>query len=211
MPRELPAGGLSAGDTLQRVGEDPATQPPRGEGRQAIVAAAIRVVAERGFEGLTYREVGKRAGATHGLISYHFGTREALIREVAVETGRRAVASVSMLDAGGGVRDFACNLPESADDEIETHFFRYELALEARRRPEVADVMRDLYEEYYLRTFQVLRALDLSSLDPDLVRVVFSALDGLVIQQVIYGDPQQTREALTELHHLLGGLGARGG
>lgn len=193
------------------MSEDPAAQPPRGEGRQAIVEAAVRVVAERGFEGLTYRAIGKRAGATHGLISYHFGTREALIRDVAVESGRRAVASVSMLTPGGGVRDFASKLPESADEELELHLFQYEMALQARRRPELADVVRELYEEYYVRTSEALCSLDLSYLDVDVVRLVFSALDGLVIQQVIYGDPEQTRESLAELHELLSVLGARGG
>lgn len=190
----------------ERVTEVRRTQLARGAGRRAIIAAAVSVVAERGFEGLTYRAVGERAHATHGLISYHFGTREALIQEVALESGRQAVASVSLLKEGGTLRDFACKLPESVEQELDNHLFQYELALQARRRPELAAIMRERYEEYYASTDDALKTLALSGLNVDLVRLVFSAIDGLAIQQLIHGDPQQTRAALDELHDLLAGL-----
>lgn len=191
------------------VAEVRRSQLARGAGRQAIIAAAVSVVAERGFEGLTYRTVGDRARATHGLISYHFGTREALIRAVALESGRRAVASVSLLKEDGTLQDLACKLPESVDEELDNHLFQYELALQARRRPELAPIMRERYEEYYASTADALRALDLTGLNVDLVRLVFSAIDGLAIQQLIHADPEQTREALAELHDLLAGLASR--
>ncbi len=62
---------------------------PYGEGRAALLAAVVRIVAERGLRNLTYRAVAKEAGVTHGLVTHHFGTRDALIHaalEYSLET-----------------------------------------------------------------------------------------------------------------------------
>jgi AcrR family transcriptional regulator len=60
------------------------TQPTldsSGETREAILIAALREFAEKGFEGATTRDIVTRAGVNHGLIRYHFGSKEKLWRE----------------------------------------------------------------------------------------------------------------------------------
>lgn len=49
--------------------------------RARLVDAALEVFAERGFEGARTRDIATRAGENLGLISYYFGTKEALWRE----------------------------------------------------------------------------------------------------------------------------------
>ncbi|WP_416979825.1 TetR family transcriptional regulator [Streptomyces sp. T028] len=44
-----------------------------GEGRDALLIAAVRVVARDGLRKLTYRAVAAEAGVTHGLVAHHFG------------------------------------------------------------------------------------------------------------------------------------------
>jgi DNA-binding transcriptional regulator YbjK len=44
----------------------------------AILAAARSVLAERGYERATIREIARRAGVTHGLVVMHFATKEQL-------------------------------------------------------------------------------------------------------------------------------------
>jgi TetR/AcrR family transcriptional regulator len=46
--------------------------------REKILAAALAVFAERGFEGARTREIADRAGANLGLLTYYFGGKEAL-------------------------------------------------------------------------------------------------------------------------------------
>ncbi len=68
----------------------PQREAPRyGEGRSALLAAAVHVGATRGLRHLTYRSVAAEAGVAPGLVAHHFGTRDALIEE-ALERRRKA-------------------------------------------------------------------------------------------------------------------------
>jgi AcrR family transcriptional regulator len=59
-----------------------------GDGREALLTAAVRVVARKGIRHLTYRALARQAGVTHGLVTYHFGSRDALIRAALQCTAR---------------------------------------------------------------------------------------------------------------------------
>lgn len=53
---------------------------PRGARRQLqILEAALRVIAERGVAGLTFRAVAEDAGVGLGVVTYHFPNRRALL------------------------------------------------------------------------------------------------------------------------------------
>src|SRR5690349_24381102 len=83
-----------------------------GEGREALLKAAVRVVARGGLRRLTYRAVAEEAGVTHGLVVHHFGSRDALI-EAPLEHTIRTSLSTSALEPGTGqVADFAAGVPE---------------------------------------------------------------------------------------------------
>lgn len=56
--------------------------PKRKPAREAIVTAAIRHFAERGFSGTSLREILRDAGANVAAAHYHFGSKEELYREV---------------------------------------------------------------------------------------------------------------------------------
>ncbi len=47
-----------------------------------IVAAALEVFAEVGFDGASLRDIAARAGSTHGLIRHYFGSKEGVWRAV---------------------------------------------------------------------------------------------------------------------------------
>ncbi|ONI78546.1 hypothetical protein BWI15_01375 [Kribbella sp. ALI-6-A] len=48
--------------------------------REAILDAALRTFAERGFEYATVREIAERAGVAHSSVLRHFGSKEQLFR-----------------------------------------------------------------------------------------------------------------------------------
>ena len=96
-------------------------------------------------------------------------------------------------------------------EDLDAHLFQYELSLQARRRPELAREMRSLYEDYYDLTRQALEKVGIADPDEDLVRFVFAAMDGLVIRQIVDGDPDATEAAVAELRRMLAGLGAGDG
>ena len=55
---------------------------PAGEGtRERILATALELFSQAGFDGATTRELAARAGVNLGLIKYYFGTKERLWRD----------------------------------------------------------------------------------------------------------------------------------
>jgi AcrR family transcriptional regulator len=76
---------------------DPATTDGRraagAETRRRLVAAAADLLAEHGEPGVTLRAISKAADANSAAVQYHFGSREALIREVVTDAARQVVTA----------------------------------------------------------------------------------------------------------------------
>ncbi|MFD5856860.1 TetR/AcrR family transcriptional regulator [Streptomyces chartreusis] len=93
-----------------------ADKPPRRrrrdpEGhRAAIIEAARHTFAERGYARTTLREIARRAGVTHGLITRHFASKERLF--LAAVPGNRDLEQVAAGD------------PETLPDRIAEAFVR---------------------------------------------------------------------------------------
>lgn len=77
--------------------------------RQRLRAAALELIPELGWEGVSTRAIARRAGVAPGLIHYHFASVPALLREAAVE---HLAEAVRMLD---GVDDPLLLVTESLD------------------------------------------------------------------------------------------------
>lgn len=186
-----------------------AERPPHNEGRDALLDATERVIAKHGFRGLTYRRVAAEAGLTHGLVTYHFGTLDALVHAALERASRHAVQAARVESDSGRLEDFAADLPRLAAEEPDAQAFQFELALEARRRPELSDDVRTQYDEFFAVT---ARALDRMGIEPDpmLARLVFAALDGIMLQQLVLEDDGRGEELVGELQRVLAALGARG-
>ncbi|PJE97866.1 TetR family transcriptional regulator [Streptomyces carminius] len=112
---------------------------------ELIADTAIGLLAERGLRGLTHRAVDEAAGLPQGSTSNHARTREALL-ELTVR--RLAVREASVLEprrtpVPGGSGDPAGALAEALARTLHRYLThhrhltvaRYELALEATRRP----------------------------------------------------------------------------
>jgi TetR/AcrR family transcriptional repressor of bet genes len=63
----------------------PVSPPPRTQSRDArrlqVIEATIRSLAERGFSRTTVTDVAARAGISHGLVLFHFRSKENLLAE----------------------------------------------------------------------------------------------------------------------------------
>ncbi|MGW0818213.1 TetR/AcrR family transcriptional regulator [Streptomyces viridiviolaceus] len=116
-----------------------------GASRTDLVAdAALSLLAERGMRGLTHRAVDEAAGLPQGSTSNLARTRQALL-ELAVrrlaEREARVLALHEMPDPSGGldalVDALALATYRALTHNRELTLARYELALEATRRPEL--------------------------------------------------------------------------
>ncbi|MFD7876375.1 TetR/AcrR family transcriptional regulator [Streptomyces sp. NPDC059766] len=187
--------------------DSPARRPRKrlhyGEGRTALLNAAVRVVAEGGLRKLTYRAVAEEAGVTHGLVVHHFGSRDALIEETLAHTIRTSLNTSALEPGTGRIADFSAELSDMVEADPGIQAFQYELLLEARRRPELLPQIRTLYDEYFRATRRELDRILPDDAGPALSRLVFAALDGLVLHQLVLGEPEVTDAALEELRALL--------
>lgn len=177
-------------------------RPGYGEGKQALLDAAVRVVAQRGLRGLTYRAVAAEAGVTQGLVAHHFGSRQTLIREAVRSAGIESIGSTLAVERNPDLATYVEGLQQFLAETVELQAFQYEIALEARRDAELADDVTALYDAYLEATRQSLEAVGIEA-DDVFVRLVFAALDGLSFQQLVYGDDARTDEGVAALRELL--------
>ena len=187
----------------------PSPKPRRGEGREALLRAVLRAVAKYGFAGLTYRAVAAEAGVTHGLVSYHFGSLDAMISEALVLAADEAIRDSRVTVSSGELSAFAERVSTLVSEHPDAQSYQFELTFEARRRPELASQVRALYENYYSVTERSLVELGIDR-DQALTRLVFAALDGLVLQQLIFGDAHATDASIERLQELLALLARTG-
>jgi AcrR family transcriptional regulator len=181
----------------------PGEKPRYGEGRRALLDAVIRVVARHGLRGLTNRAVGKEAGVTHALVAHHFGSRDAMIREALELSARESIDVSSLEPETGKLEDLAGNLGAFVDANVEETVFQYELLLEARRRPELVDELRHVYDTYKEAAHRELVRAGFDPEDRRLSELVFAALDGLALQQIVFGGAQDTDAVVERLRELL--------
>lgn len=124
--------------TMPRPKTPPPLPPDR---RQALVAAAYRQIAERGFEGLRTREVAAAVGINVATLHYYFPTKETLIADVLTHAMQRFRST--MPGAGAGVdqlRNHFAGIRRLAHDEPELFAVMGELALRSTRDPAIREI-----------------------------------------------------------------------
>jgi AcrR family transcriptional regulator len=75
----------------------PDTGPRRDSRRAEILDAFTRAVAERGYDGTNFGDLAAELGISKGTIVHHFGTKDALLRELHEGYMRRRLAEVRLV------------------------------------------------------------------------------------------------------------------
>ena len=181
--------------------------------KERIIAAASKVLAEKGYEATTLREISREAQAAPGLVHYYFGGKDELLVEVLQAAGRRFHQRMEHLAQHApddrSLEAVLTQLRERVDLEPEVYRLRYEsfsLGLHnsvikprvrerlAQRRNEIGSVMAKVFDNSE-RTDGAKR----SSLDPTILgALLLSIFDGLALQKIM--DPTFDLEAA---YHLL--------
>ena len=181
--------------------------------KERIIAAASKVLAEKGYEATTLREISREAQAAPGLVHYYFGGKDELLVEVLQAAGRRfhqrMERLVQQVPAEQSLEAFLTQLHERVELEPEVYRLRYEsfsLGLHnplieprvrerlAQRRDELGSVIAKVLENS-----EGTESAQRSSLDPTLLAaLLLSIFDGLALQKIM--DPTFDLEAA---YHLL--------
>ncbi|GAB3164052.1 TetR/AcrR family transcriptional regulator [Microbispora hainanensis] len=190
--------------------------------RAVVVAdAAIAILAERGMRGLTHRAVDEAAGLPPGSTSNHARTRAALLeltlarlteREEAVFAAAMAPAGDMPAGAGEAARLadlLARTMYAAITVHRETTIARYELALEATRRPE----LRKTYDEVGRRIREQVVAALAAAGSPDPVRhgrQMVAYIEGLLFDAIVGAGEVPTLDELgAAFRELLGVVSGR--
>lgn len=143
------------------------------ESREKLLAAAMELIGERGYQGTTLADIGRRAGVSRGLVTYHFGTKEACIREVlhrirtnarffteVEQSGKKGLAALDQLLAGY-LRGYLARLPGAR-----AHFVA--MVESFTSTPELHDLMRQHDESFRSSVAAILdQAKDFSEVPED--------------------------------------------
>jgi DNA-binding transcriptional regulator YbjK len=166
--------------------------------RQTDIAdAAIATLARDGMRGLTHRAVDRAARLPEGSVSYYFRTRQALLQATVERLAERDVADVPALPQHDldAFADVAAELLESwLTTGRQRQLARYELALEATRRPELRKVL--VAAGAGLRAMIAERFAAAGVSQPEDRAQVFAALlDGLIFDQIAGAGTRQLTAA----------------
>lgn len=170
--------------------------------QEALIRATIRVIARQGLRGMTLRAVAAEAQLSHGLIRFHFGSRDALIEATMDYAARHSLAGATAASTDADdLTEIGSHLRDVAEDSEETLAFQLEMIAEARRRPELLPLAQRMIADYEQAVNAQLRAHRFD--DPDLVILVAAAMDGLVQRQAVTGDGDATERAMESLRSIL--------
>lgn len=134
---------------------------------QVIKQVAMRLFAEKGVDGVSVREIAAEAGQkNHGAVGYHFGSKEALVRELvmdgAIELERLRNDALDQLEAEGGDASLidvleALILPATAlEDE---YYLRFVTIFGMTHRDMLLDAIDPAWNRAYGRCLDHLRRL----------------------------------------------------
>jgi AcrR family transcriptional regulator len=120
--------------------------------RRALLDAAVTLVAERGWDAVTTRQIAERAGVNQGLIHYHFRSKDQLVhaaferalRETFAEPG---AALARATDLRAAITDMVRGLEPG--DEIEAvALFSVEAMARGARDEEIRRSMAEMLAEF---------------------------------------------------------------
>jgi len=184
--------------------------------RDALVAAAYREIASRGFEGLRTREVAGAVKVNIATLHYYFPSKEDLIRGV---IGHAMSRFQSTLASGGTdserLRAHFRGLRRLSRDEPELFAVMGELMLRSGRDPALAEIIRKT-NEYWTGTLRALirGARDDGAVSRDIdpggmAAVIVATLKGVYLLPGKSASTAGLETTLRQLERLLGLTRAR--
>lgn len=178
---------------------DPDSEQPSSKDR--LLDAAIEIAGREGLPAVTYRAVAARAGVAHGLVRHHFGSREQLLNEAFRRSADR--------DSDGSrlgtdtIEDFASTFVDWVNASWDGALLQFDETTQAIRGGLPIDNIRQHYERYLGKVSQTFDSIGVADPDGRVAALVFAALDGLVLQHLIFRDDLRTENVLDALRDIL--------
>jgi AcrR family transcriptional regulator len=128
--------------------------------REALLLAAKRLFALRGFDGVSVKELAEAAGVNVSLVSYHFEGKLGLYRTCIGQFGRERLAVAERILQEAKTREeFGVRLELFLEEVTTCHLSEPELSSLVHRECELAvPLIPDIFEDTFLQIFARLMA-----------------------------------------------------
>lgn len=182
--------------------------------RDSLTDSVLRIVAERGLDSVSIREVAAASGVSIGTVQHHFPTKDAMLAAAFQEVVRRIRARVDRIVLGPDLRTNLARvlgevLPLSPGRAAEARVY---LAFSARAAtaPELARIQRGVLEGFHRGLTEAFASAWGDGAPPArcraAARAVIALTDGLSLHAVSAGTwspPRRQKEALDLVLDLL--------
>jgi AcrR family transcriptional regulator len=192
---------------MSKQSKTPERSDEQLETRARIIAAAYKVLGEKGYDATTLKEISREADAAPGLIHYYFGGKDQLLVEVLKTMSDRYTETTGELSRNVTSDQFmaaALYQPFARTrEEPEWYRLRYELFSlglhNALLAPGVRDLLTGGREAIAKAVLQAQRSSGAaSSTDPStLASLLLAVFDGLALQKIM--DPAMDLDATYQL------------
>jgi TetR/AcrR family transcriptional regulator, regulator of biofilm formation and stress response len=182
--------------------------PPRGAARrEALIDAALKIIAEAGADALTHRRVAAVADLPLASTTYWFESKDDLLLATLELACERDIARLRACVEAEGVEtaplELAVNAILGPSEEIagtsrSSLLAVYALLLEAARRPALQLVARR-WTDVYRETLGSLLARAGSQQPGEDAELLLAAADGLLLDQLASGDAHDVAPGLRRL------------
>jgi AcrR family transcriptional regulator len=183
-------------------------KPVRETHRDALLSAARTLMRQAGRGDITARDLVAASNTNLGSISYHFGSKDALLDEAAklvFEEWAQTVASTISADSDAPpARRFARALEMVLDDfdALRPYFLGFiQIVADSERSPETREQLVAHYRKQRDTVATMVTESLSASIDPEDARHIASLLmsvsDGLMLQSLIDPDSAPTSDQLT--------------
>jgi TetR/AcrR family transcriptional repressor of nem operon len=179
--------------------------------REALVLAAYRELAERGFEGLRTREIAGAVGVNVATLHYYFPHKQDLVRSVVGHAmSRFRTTLVASGSPGERLRAHFAGLRRLAREEPALFRVMGELALRSARDPAIATILRKMDDAWHATLGELIDAARRSGaiderIDPDaMAALIVAALRGTYLLPAASAQPRRLDQTLGELERSLG-------
>ncbi len=172
-----------------------AATPPEPDARERLIAAGYRVLAERGYEATTVKEVAREAGVNQGLVHYYFGSKDALLLAVTAEARRQHEAELQRLREELSPERLATasfawgeRLLKDAPEEVRLRTELCALGLRNKElKPAVAELLRRSNEGIARTVARVRGGTDAQPepIDLQYAAIIRTCFDGLALQHLL--------------------------
>ncbi|HTA15334.1 MAG TPA: TetR/AcrR family transcriptional regulator [Solirubrobacteraceae bacterium] len=183
--------------------------------KTALLEAAKQLVGERGYAGVSVRELTSVSGANLGAVNYHFGSREKLLNQAILEfflewgarVGQQGPADPEA-EPLGQLAARARPMVEGIADAQPAFVVFLEALLQGRRSPELHRQLVEHYAEQRRRAVEAMDITERGSALPARTREVVASymlavVDGLQLQALLDPEAIPTGDELATLYESL--------